>query len=158
MGALCRQVIEDIRASDGREVDSESTQMAGDLLARRHCGATQGSHFPDVNSEPVSADEAEELQAALVELGRRCASLDGLNDVVFALSSSRDPGLAAFLAWALQKSARSLTCANGLLMNALVALENVGEIEPRSRSIDEVEKNLQHARDYLAARGIAVPW
>jgi hypothetical protein len=37
-------------------------------------------------------------------------------------------------------------------------IEAIRANDGRDRCITEVETNLQHARDYLAAKGVVIPW
>jgi hypothetical protein len=155
MGALAGEtaaILERAAAGEGVEDDLEAAVvMAGDLTAKLRI-ADYHSGLPAV--------DAERLKAALLDLLRRDPNPRLAGGIVWVLGKCGDAALAGVVAAELHRGLEHLLAANGLVHNALIALENFGEhlTGTSEQSLTAVEQNIRRAREYLARSGVQVPW
>ena len=163
MGALAGEtaaILERAAAGEGVEDDLEAAVvMAADLTAKLRI-ADYHSGLPAVDAEAVSPAEGERLKAALLDLLRRDPTPRLAGGIVWVLGKCGDAALAGVVAAELHRGLQHLLAANGLVHNALIALENFGEhlTGTSEQSLTAVEQNIRRAREYLAWSGVQVPW
>jgi hypothetical protein len=168
VGRLAAETIAALRSAaeaggTGDDV-GDTILVAADLLRKvRDPGRQTG--VPDVDAADVTPAEAEDLKRALLELLRRHPESAHAGSLVWALGNCFDPAHAADFVAQLERGVRRVAEGNGLVFQALCALDNLGEDvfekDDRggsSQSLLEVEKNLRQARAYLERRGVRVPW
>jgi hypothetical protein len=168
MGRLAAETIAALRAAAetgaGGDDVGDTISVAADLLRKvRDPGYRTGG--PDVDAANVTPAEADDLKRALLDLLRRHPESEHAGRLVWALGNCGDPAHAADLVAQLERGVRQMVESNGLVFQALCALDNLGEVvferDDRggsSQSLLEVEKNLRQARAYLERRGVRVPW
>jgi len=159
MGAFTKKILQQLETCEDMQDDTDCVQIAGDLLSRHTVRNFQSHFYPEVDREKVSAQEAQALKTALLNLYQRQPKNFARGTVLWALGKSHDVTLKDFFVQETHTLAEAVTEANGTLFQVLIALEGIGEpVFEETRSIDEIAINLEQARKYLAQYGIVIPW
>jgi len=162
MGALAGEtaaILERAAAGEGVEDEVEAAVVMAAYLTEKLRITDYHSGLPAVDAESVSPAEGERLKAALLGLLRRDPNPRLACGIVWALGKCGDAALAGVVAAELRRGLEHLLAANGLVHNALIALENFGEhLAASEQSLTAVEQNIRRAREYLARSGVQVPW
>jgi hypothetical protein len=163
MGALAGEtaaILERAAAGEGVEDEVEAAITTAAYLTEKLRITDYHLGWPAVDAEAVSPAEGERLKAALLGLLRRDPNPRLAGRIVWALGKCGDAALAGVVAAELRRGLEHLLAANGLVFNALIALENFGEHRAGTseQSLTAVEQNIRRAREYLARSGVQVPW
>jgi len=160
MGELTKSVIERMKSAMVAEDLDDWVWKAADLLARaRSAGYRSG--FAEIDDEAVSPEERDELRQALLDALTRNADPGFVSPIIWALGKACDESLKQLYVDYLARYLESLKASNGVVYQALIALDNIGEpVRERnpdgtsSQSVIDVDKNIRQAPRYLKGNQI----
>jgi len=158
MGKVTTKTLKVLRKRKLSEKDREYIPIAGDLLGK---ASQKGyvSGFPDVDGESISKEEGKMIESAVISALQRHRDPKVVAALIWALGKSNSRSLEKTLRSCLQQHLQSLLAHNAVVSQALIALNNIGELKTGpSWNISRVEANIKRARAYLNKFGILVPW
>lgn len=143
------------------EDDADVEYLAEEILLQYQCQGYKSDRV-EVASIAISADDAERVRRAI-----NAALADPRNEwragtLVWALYKvgARSEEEEVIRSW-LQRSVSKLAKANGTMFQCLLALdafEPSASGDPGGHAINEVDRNLAAARQYLRRFGVTIPW
>lgn len=130
-------------------------------MLKKTSQANYSSGFKGIDDEHINQDERKLLQNALLDALQRNTDPRWIASILSSLGSARDPSLQEFWLRYLAMYLEVLKGANAVMYSVLVGLDDLGEPVfegSSSRSLVDVERNIDIASKYLHARGVTIPW
>jgi len=160
MSELTERVIAELNKATDAERLSRPAWMASDLI-RKSLNSAYSSGFPQIDSEVVTESERQQLRDALLAALKRNDDPRYVSQLLSALASCRDRSLLPLWIDYLAKYVEMMKAASGALYSVLVGLDAIEEpifAGISSRSLMDVERNIQAAQKYLHERGVDIPY